>query len=100
MMELMITCGKVVPRLQLEHGLAVDRVYTGSFMTSLDMSGLFRPTRTSFMWRTVLVISFLTLLSGFSITIMKSDPAILQRLDAPTRAPHWPVAVDGTKSTF
>ncbi|XP_031406301.1 putative 3,4-dihydroxy-2-butanone kinase isoform X3 [Punica granatum] len=73
MMELMITCGKVVPRLQLEHGLAVDRVYTGSFMTSLDMS-------------------------GFSITVMKSDQAILQRLDAPTKAPHWPVAVDGTKS--
>ncbi|XP_031406300.1 putative 3,4-dihydroxy-2-butanone kinase isoform X2 [Punica granatum] len=72
MMELMITCGKVVPRLQLEHGLAVDRVYTGSFMTSLDMS-------------------------GFSITVMKSDQAILQRLDAPTKAPHWPVAVDGNR---
>lgn len=40
-MELMIAAGKAVPRLQLEHGLAVDRVYTGSFMTSLDMAGLF-----------------------------------------------------------
>lgn len=39
MMELMVTSGKVVPKLQLEHGLAVDRVYTGSFMTSLDMAG-------------------------------------------------------------
>lgn len=38
-MELMIAAGKAVPRLQLEHGLAVDRVYTGSFMTSLDMAG-------------------------------------------------------------
>jgi dihydroxyacetone kinase len=39
-MELMIAAGKAVPQLQLEHGLAVDRVYTGSFMTSLDMAGL------------------------------------------------------------
>ncbi|XP_068662021.1 putative 3,4-dihydroxy-2-butanone kinase [Aristolochia californica] len=69
-MELMIAAGKAVPQLQLEHGLAVDRVYTGSFMTSLDMS-------------------------GFSITIMKADQATLQRLDAPTKAPSWPVGVDG-----
>ena len=40
MMELMIATGKAVPKLQLEHGLAVDRMYTGSFMTSLDMAGL------------------------------------------------------------
>ena len=39
-MELMIAAGKAVPRLQLEHGLAVDRVYTGSFVTSLNMAGL------------------------------------------------------------
>lgn len=69
-MELMITAGKAVPRLQLEHGLAVDRVYTGSFMTSLDMA-------------------------GFSISVMKADQTILQRLDASTKAPHWPVGVDG-----
>ncbi|KAF7822118.1 putative 3,4-dihydroxy-2-butanone kinase [Senna tora] len=68
--ELMIATGKAVPKLQLEHGLAVDRVYTGSFMTSLDMA-------------------------GFSISIMKADPAILQRLDASTKAPYWPVAADG-----
>ncbi|KAL2930508.1 putative 3 4-dihydroxy-2-butanone kinase [Bienertia sinuspersici] len=71
-MELMIAAGKAVPRLQLEHGLAVDRVYTGSFMTSLDMAGL-------------------------SITVMKVDEAILQRLDAPTKAPAWPVSVDGKR---
>ncbi|KAI6694253.1 hypothetical protein NL676_021963 [Syzygium grande] len=71
-MELMIAAGKAVPKLQLEHGLAVDRVYTGSFMTSLDMA-------------------------GFSITIMKSDESILQRLDAATKAPYWPVAVDGNR---
>ncbi|KAG4381684.1 hypothetical protein GLYMA_15G201250v4 [Glycine max] len=69
-MELMITAEKTVPILQLEHGLAVDRVYTGSFMTSLDMA-------------------------GFSISIMKADPVILQRLDAPTKAPYWPVAANG-----
>lgn len=40
LMELMIAAGKAVPKLQLEHGLAVDRVYTGSFMTSLNMEGL------------------------------------------------------------
>jgi len=32
-MEVMITVGKIVPKLQVEHGLAIDRVYTGSFMT-------------------------------------------------------------------
>ncbi|KAI4352064.1 hypothetical protein L6164_006350 [Bauhinia variegata] len=69
-MELMIAAGKAVPKLQLEHGLAVDRVYTGSFMTSLDMA-------------------------GFSISIMKVDASILKRLDAATKAPYWPVAVDG-----
>jgi len=26
---------------------------------------------------------------------MKADEAILQRLDASTKAPHWPVGVDG-----
>ncbi|CAL0332596.1 unnamed protein product [Lupinus luteus] len=72
LMELMIVAGKAVPKLQLEHGLAVDRVYTGSFMTSIDMA-------------------------GFSISIMRADPPILQRLDAATKAPYWPVAVDGNR---
>ncbi|XP_042480890.1 putative 3,4-dihydroxy-2-butanone kinase [Macadamia integrifolia] len=71
LMELMIASGNAVHKLQLEHGLAVERVYTGSFMTSLDMA-------------------------GFSISIMKADQAILQRLDAPTKAPAWPVGVDGS----
>ncbi|ERN11040.1 hypothetical protein AMTR_s00024p00082030 [Amborella trichopoda] len=70
LMELMIASGKAIPQLQLEHGLAVDRVYTGSFMTSLDMA-------------------------GFSISVMKADYSILQRLDAPTKAPCWPVGADG-----
>ncbi|XP_043695837.1 putative 3,4-dihydroxy-2-butanone kinase isoform X2 [Telopea speciosissima] len=71
LMELMIASGNAVHKMQLEHGLAVERVYTGSFMTSLDMA-------------------------GFSISIMKVDQAILQRLDAPTKAPAWPVGVDGS----
>lgn len=73
-MELMIASGKTVTKLQLEHGLAVDRVYVGSFMTSLDMA-------------------------GFSITIMKADESILQRLDAATKAPAWPVEVNGNRPT-
>ena len=39
LMELMIAAGKAVAQLQLDYGLAVERVYTGSFMTSLDMKG-------------------------------------------------------------
>ncbi|KAK9115832.1 hypothetical protein Sjap_014779 [Stephania japonica] len=69
-MELMIAAGKAVTKLQLEHGLAVERVYTGSFMTSLDMA-------------------------GFSVSIMRADQAILQRLDAQTMAPCWPIGVSG-----
>lgn len=38
-MELLIAAGKAVATLQIEYGLAVERVYTGSFMTSLDMAG-------------------------------------------------------------
>lgn len=40
-MELMIAARKAVPELQLEYGIAVDRVYTGTLMTSLDMAGQF-----------------------------------------------------------
>lgn len=72
LMELMIAAGKAVPQLMVDYGLAVDRVYTGSFMTSLDMEGL-------------------------SISIMKADPSILQRLDAETKAPYWPVGVSGNR---
>ncbi|CAD6214290.1 unnamed protein product [Miscanthus lutarioriparius] len=71
-MELMIAARKAVPELQLVYGIAVDRVYTGTLMTSLDMAGL-------------------------SITIMKSDDSILKRLDAPTKAPAWPVGSEGNR---
>ncbi|KAI3960996.1 hypothetical protein MKW92_048136 [Papaver armeniacum] len=35
--------------------------------------------------------------TGFSISIMKADESILKRLDAPTRAPSWPVGADGVR---
>lgn len=47
------------------HDLNPVRVYTGSFMTALDMT-------------------------GFSITLCAVDSARLARLDAPTGAPAWP----------
>ncbi|KAL3655079.1 hypothetical protein CASFOL_000865 [Castilleja foliolosa] len=70
--ELMIAAGNAAPRLMLDHGLAVERVYTGSFMTSLDMT-------------------------GFSISLMKADQKILNFLDAPTNAPNWPVGAGGNR---
>ncbi|CAI7789672.1 unnamed protein product [Closterium sp. NIES-54] len=57
---------------QVEHGLAVERVYAGHFMTSLDMSGL-------------------------SLSVLKVDDQVLQRLDAPTLAPAWPNACQGAR---
>jgi len=68
----MIATRKAVRELQLEYGIATDRVYTGSFMTSLDMQ-------------------------GFSISIMKSDATILQCLDSSTQAPCWPAGTNGNK---
>ena len=58
MMELMIATGKAVPKLQLEHGLAVDRVYSGSFMTSLDMAGLLLSCMKEFSFYLFIYISF------------------------------------------
>lgn len=40
LMEIMIAAGRAVAQLQLDHGLAVERVYSGTFMTSLDMAGM------------------------------------------------------------
>ncbi|KAF3320530.1 putative 3,4-dihydroxy-2-butanone kinase [Carex littledalei] len=71
LMELMIAARKAIRELQGIHGFVVDRVYTGSFMTSLDMA-------------------------GFSITLMKSEPAILECLDSPTKAPCWPVGTEAS----
>ena len=43
----------------------------------------------------VLFIISIMFLSGFSISIMKADQTLLQRLDATTKAPHWPVGSAG-----
>ncbi|BBN07820.1 phosphoenolpyruvate---glycerone phosphotransferase subunit DhaK [Marchantia polymorpha subsp. ruderalis] len=71
-MELTIAAGKAVANLQVEHGVGVERVFTGTFMTSLDMAGM-------------------------SLSVLKVDDAILARLDAPTTAPAWPVGVSGPR---
>ncbi|GAQ78019.1 hypothetical protein KFL_000060860 [Klebsormidium nitens] len=71
-MELLIAAGKAVATLQVEYGLAVERVYTGSFMTSLDMAGM-------------------------SLSVLRVTDRILQRLDAPTRAPAWPSCAGGPR---
>lgn len=41
LMEVMIVAGKVTPRLQVDKGIAVERVYAGSFFTSLDTAGIY-----------------------------------------------------------
>ena len=80
-MELMISAGKTVPKLQLEFGLAVERVYTGSFMTSLDMAGLLLIKKILYLLELLFIINTM-FLSGFSISIMKADQTLLQLLDA------------------
>jgi len=74
MMELMIAAGKAVAQLQIEHGVAVERVYTGSFMTSLDMAGSYGTATLScssveFFWAcggaASLIIAWLTADSAF-----------------------------------
>ena len=57
------------PRLQVKPEMAVDRVYTGSFVTFLN-------------------------LAGFSTSIMKADMAVLWQWDASTKAPQMPVSVE------
>ena len=70
-MEVMIAAGKAVAQLQLEHGLAVERVVAGALMTSADMAGI-------------------------SLSLLKVDDGVLGRLDAPTTAPAWPRGCSGT----
>ena len=57
------------PRLQVKPEMAGDRVYTGSFVTFLN-------------------------LAGFSTSIMKTDMAILLQWDASTKAPQMPDSVE------
>jgi dihydroxyacetone kinase len=63
-MELAIIARHAVPFLQ-RNGFTVERVYAGSFLTSLDMAGV-------------------------SISLLGVDEQRLRWLDAPTAAPAWP----------
>ena len=65
LMELHVAARAARERL-LAHDLNPVRVYVGSFMTALDMT-------------------------GFSVTLCQADSARLARIDAPTGAPAWPV---------
>ncbi|HXR74707.1 MAG TPA: dihydroxyacetone kinase subunit DhaL [Bryobacteraceae bacterium] len=63
-MELAIVARRVVSALA-SRGLAVERVYAGTFMSSLDAAGV-------------------------SVSVMRVNEQRLRLLDAPTSAPAWP----------
>ena len=63
-MELAIVARKVIPSLQ-SRGLTVERIYAGTFLSSLDMAGI-------------------------SISVMGVSDEWLRWLDADTTAPAWP----------
>lgn len=65
-MELAIFARQALSSLQLR-GLVIERVYTGTFLSSLDSAGV-------------------------SLSILRVDDDRLRRLDAPTDAPAWPNA--------
>ncbi|CAI6004645.1 unnamed protein product [Closterium sp. NIES-65] len=92
-MEVMIAAGKAVAQLQVEHGLAVERVYAGHFMTSLDMSGL----SLSVLKVDDQVLQRLDAPTQPAPLLLKVDDQVLQRLDAPTLAPAWPNACQGAR---
>jgi len=65
-MELAIVARRAVPYLE-SRGFTVERVYAGTFLSSLDMAGI-------------------------SISVLGVDDERLRWLDAPTTAPAWPNA--------
>jgi len=65
-MELAIVARRAVPYLE-SRGFIVERVYAGTFLSSLDMAGI-------------------------SISVLGVDDERLHWLDAPTTAPAWPNA--------
>jgi dihydroxyacetone kinase len=65
-MELAIFAGAALNALQTR-GVIIERVYAGTFLSSLDMAGV-------------------------SLTVMRVDEDRLRWLDAPTSAPAWPNA--------
>jgi dihydroxyacetone kinase len=66
-MELAIVARETVRLLEDVHGLTVERVYAGTFLSALEMAGV-------------------------SLSVMAVDNVRLARLDAPTQAPAWPNA--------
>ncbi len=66
-MELSIVAGAAVANLR-GRGLTVDRLWTGSFLTALDMAGC-------------------------SLSVLPVDDDLLAALDAPTTAAAWPATV-------
>ena len=72
-------CARRAIRGLVDSGVAVERVYVGAFMTSLNMAGL--------------SVSLLKLPPGGSA----DREAVLSRLDAPTSAPAWPNAAAGPR---
>src|SRR5262245_12742117 len=65
-MELAVVARRAVAVLE-GHGLTVERVYLGTFLSALEMAGV-------------------------SLSVLSVDGARLARLDAPTDAPAWPNA--------
>ncbi len=65
-MELAIVARRAISELE-SRGLIVERVYSGTFLSALEMAGV-------------------------SISVLLVDDARLARLDAPTDAPAWPNA--------
>ena len=62
--EMLIVCREALSLLEAR-GIDVERCWTGSFLTALDMAGC-------------------------SLSLLRLDPARLERLDAEATAPAWP----------
>ncbi|KQQ81852.1 dihydroxyacetone kinase subunit DhaK [Aureimonas sp. Leaf324] len=63
-MEMQIVARDAVAAAR-SHGLVIERLWTGTFLTALDMAGC-------------------------SVSLLRADPDTLRLLDAPAAAPAWP----------
>lgn len=66
----MIIAGKAASLIQEHHGLVLDKLYAGTFVTSLEKNGI-------------------------SISIIRSDPYIFRWMVCKTSAPFWPSSDNG-----
>ena len=71
-MELMLAAREALAELE-RRAIVVERVYTGAFLTAIEMAGV-------------------------SLSVMRVDDQALVRLDAATKAPAWPTAQSGPRS--